>query len=82
MDVDKVDRARTLLGTSTLTETVDAALDEVVAWEQRRQLVDMLFVGGAEVHRLTVLHDERDLTRIAAITGQATRWVVPRGTAS
>ena len=45
IDFDKVDRARTLLGTSTLTETVDAALDEVIALEQRRQLVDMLFVG-------------------------------------
>ena len=43
LDFAKVDRARQLLGTSTLTDTIDAALDEVIALEQRRQLVGLLY---------------------------------------
>ena len=43
LDFAKVDVVKRLLGTSTLTDTVDAALDEVIALEQRRQLVDLLF---------------------------------------
>ena len=45
-------------------------------------LPDLLIAACAELHGLTVLHDDGDFTRIAAITGQATRWVVPRGTVS
>jgi hypothetical protein len=44
IDFEKLDRARNLLGTTTITETVDAALDEVLALERRRELVDLLFV--------------------------------------
>ncbi|CAN5530734.1 hypothetical protein BH20ACT2_BH20ACT2_22340 [soil metagenome] len=43
LDFAKVGEAKRLLGTSTLTDTIDAALDEVIALEQRRQLVDLLF---------------------------------------
>ena len=43
LDFAKVDRAKQLLGTSTLTDTIDAALDEVIALEQRRQLVGLLY---------------------------------------
>lgn len=43
VDFAKVDEAKRLLGTKTLTDTVDAALDEVMALEQRRQLTDLLF---------------------------------------
>ena len=46
MDFDKVDAARELLGTRTLTETVDAALDEIVKREQRRKLVELLHTPG------------------------------------
>ena len=46
VDFDKVAAARKILGTKTLTDTVDAALDEVVKREQRRQLVEMLFMPG------------------------------------
>lgn len=46
LDFDKVEAARRILGTKTLTETVDAALDEVVKREQRRQLVELLFTPG------------------------------------
>jgi hypothetical protein len=43
VDFAKVARAKKLLGTSTLTDTVDAALDEVIALQRRRELVDLLF---------------------------------------
>lgn len=46
LDYDKVEEARRILGTRTLTETVDAALDEVVKREGRRQLVELLFTPG------------------------------------
>ncbi len=46
VDFDKVGSAKRILGTRTLTETVDAALDEVIKLEQRRRLVEMLFTRG------------------------------------
>ncbi len=47
VDFAKVDAARAILGTSTLTETVDAALAEVVNARARQALVDALFTPGA-----------------------------------
>lgn len=47
IDTDKVSAAREILGTKTLTDTVDAALAEVVKLRQRRQLVELLFKPGA-----------------------------------
>jgi hypothetical protein len=46
VDFDKVDAARELLGTRTLVETVEAALDEIVNREQRRKLVELLHTPG------------------------------------
>jgi predicted nucleic acid-binding protein len=40
---------------------------------------DLLVAAVAEVERLGVLHDAADLELVAAITGQPTEWVVPRG---
>ena len=37
VDDDKMEAVRTLLGTGTLKATVDAALDEVLALDQRRR---------------------------------------------
>ncbi|MGC8514000.1 MAG: hypothetical protein ACP5P1_13365 [Acidimicrobiales bacterium] len=37
---------RVILGTRTLTDTVDAALDEVIKLQQRRRLVELLFTPG------------------------------------
>lgn len=37
VDDEKLDEVRALLGTRTLKATVDAALDEVLALERRRQ---------------------------------------------
>ncbi len=46
VDFAKVEQAKALLGTSTLTETVDAALGEVIRLHERRRLVEMLFTPG------------------------------------
>jgi hypothetical protein len=47
IDSTKVDAAKEVLGTKTLTETVDAALSEVVKLRQRKTLVELLFRPGA-----------------------------------
>lgn len=48
IDTVKVAAAREILGTKTLTDTVDAALAEVVRHHQRQELVELLF-ASAEV---------------------------------
>jgi predicted nucleic acid-binding protein len=40
---------------------------------------DLLVAACAELAELTVLHYARDFERIAKLTGQPVRWVVPRG---
>jgi hypothetical protein len=47
VDFGKVESAKTILGTTTLTDTVDAALDEVIKLEHRRRLAELLFTPGA-----------------------------------
>jgi len=42
-------------------------------------LPDLLVAACAERAELAVLHYDADFERIAELTGQATRWVVPRG---
>jgi len=42
---------------------------------------DLLIAATAERHGVTVLHYDADFDVIAEVTGQLTRWVVPRGTA-
>lgn len=46
IDPAKVAEAKAILGTKTLTETVDAALAEVVKVHQRQELVELLFTPG------------------------------------
>jgi Arc/MetJ family transcription regulator len=46
IDAAKVDAAKQVLGTKTLTDTVDAALAEVVRLGQRRKLLDLLATPG------------------------------------
>lgn len=43
---------------------------------------DLLVAACAEQAGLTVLHYDADYERIAEITGQPTRWIVPRGSVS
>jgi hypothetical protein len=47
IDTEKVDVAREILGTKTMTETVDAALDEIVKMRQREKLIELLDTPGA-----------------------------------
>jgi Arc/MetJ family transcription regulator len=47
VDAAKVEAAKEVLGTKTLTDTVDAALSEVVKLRQRKILVELLFRPGA-----------------------------------
>jgi predicted nucleic acid-binding protein len=45
-------------------------------------LPDLIVAACAEGADLTVLHYDADYDRIAHVTGQAVRWVLPRGTVS
>lgn len=47
IDTAKVQAAKEVLGTKTLTDTVDAALSEVVKLQQRRKLIELLSTPGA-----------------------------------
>lgn len=47
VDFNKVDSAREILGTRSLTDTVDAALGEVIKLQERERLVELLFESGA-----------------------------------
>jgi hypothetical protein len=47
VDFAKVDAAKQILGTTSLTDTVDVALDEIVKLEQRQRLVELLFTPDA-----------------------------------
>ena len=47
IDTAKVSAAKEILGTKTLTDTVDAALSEVVKLQQRRKLIELLSTPGA-----------------------------------
>lgn len=63
---------------------VDRALAVQAQLAQRSQhravpLPDLLVAACAESAGLAVLHYDADFDRVAALTGQPTRWVVPRG---
>lgn len=49
--------------------------------QHRIPLPDLMIAAAAEVVDAVLLHHDSDFDRIAAVTGQATRWIVPRGTA-
>lgn len=42
-------------------------------------LPDLIIAAVAERHRVCVMHYDGDYDHVAEITGQATRWVAPRG---
>ena len=46
VDRDKADAAAAVLGTTTLTATIDAALTEVVNMERRRRLIERIRRDG------------------------------------
>jgi predicted nucleic acid-binding protein len=45
-----------------------------------RKVPDLLIAATADLAGATVLHYDQDFALIASVTGQAHRWVVPRGT--
>jgi len=49
--------------------------------QHRIPLPDLMIAAAAEVAEAVLLHYDSDFDRIAAVTGQATKWIVPRGTA-
>ncbi len=59
VDFAKVEKVKAVLGTRTLTDTVDAALAEVIRLQDRRRLVEMLFTPG------TLELDDGDVMRSA-----------------
>lgn len=66
-------------------EAVDRALEVqglLAARSQHRSvpLPDLLIAACAERSGLTVLHYDADFDRIAEVTDQPVRWVVPQGT--
>lgn len=40
---------------------------------------DLLIAAAAEIAGVPVLHYDEDFARISAVTGQAHRWIAPRG---
>jgi predicted nucleic acid-binding protein len=45
------------------------------------RLPDLVIAAVAERNSLAIVHYDEDYDRIATITGQPTRWVLPRGSA-
>lgn len=82
-------RTRERLSLALELATMDqAALDRtvevqsVLAEQSRHRgvsLPDLMIAATAEAHGLIVLHYDADFDRIAAVTGQATEWVLTRG---
>ena len=48
-------------------------------YQRSVRIPDLLIAAVAERHGVAVLHYDGDYDRIASVTGQPTRWVVPRG---
>ncbi len=66
------------------SEAMGRALDvhhSLASTSQHRhfRLPDLIIAATAEVHGVTVLHYDADYDRIAAVTGQPTEWVAPKG---
>lgn len=80
----RVDHAHAFPLVSTTQGDFDRALDVMLllsaAHKHRAaKAPDLLVAAVAERAGLTVLHYDADFDHIAAVTGQATEWVVTRG---
>ena len=49
--------------------------------QRAASIPDLVIAAVAERHGVVVVHYDEDYDRIAAVTGQQVRWVVPRGSA-
>jgi predicted nucleic acid-binding protein len=70
--------------TEACVERALAVQGMLAARSQHRcaSIPDLLIAACAELAGLTVLHYDADFERIGELTGQPTRWVVPRGSVS
>jgi len=79
-------RQRTSFVNLPMTQQICARAIEVQSLMAKRSqhrglsTADLLIVACGELYRVPILHYDRDFDRIAAITGQVVRWVVPQGT--
>lgn len=59
---------------------VQRSLSEQHALHHRSvKIPDLLIAAAAEMAGVTLWHYDEDYERVAAITGQPTRWIAPRG---
>ena len=65
-------------GSATRRRLLDAATAEFSARGIAGARVDRI-AAAAEAADVVVLHYDDDYDRIAAVTGQATRWLAPKG---
>ncbi len=77
-------RARAFPLVPVAQQDFDRAIEVMVELARRGlhravALPDLLISAIAERERLTVLHYDADYDHVALVTGQAMRWVVPRG---
>lgn len=47
--------------------------------QHRMPTPDVMIAATAAVHGVPLLHYDRDFDLIADVTGQATQWIIPRG---
>ncbi len=84
-DLERTRRRRELAYTNVpMSESVFARALEVQrelarSGRHRVPIPDLLIAAAAELAGLAVLHYDRDFDTITDATGQATEWVVPRG---
>ena len=81
-------RMQSALNAHRWLDVSSAAMDRAVSVHQELgkrsqhrnfRLPDLIIAATAELTGATILHYDADYDRIAAITGQPSEWVVPRG---
>lgn len=75
--------ARIPVGAETFTRAcqVQRELAHVAGLHHRSvKIADLVIAAAAELSGTTVWHYDENYDRVAAITGQPTEWIVPRGT--
>jgi len=81
---DYASALRTLPRVHVTEAVLDRALEVQARLAKRSQhrgvqLPDLIIAACAESAGMTVLHYDADYERLAEVTGQPVRWVVPRG---
>jgi predicted nucleic acid-binding protein len=85
-DYEQLRRTRASIFTYLETEESDwqralSIQQELAKGSQHRgpKVPDLLIAAVAQRYNLTLIHYDSDFDRIAAVSGQSTEWVVPRG---